>query len=309
MESNAGRITFGILLSALFSVNSALSQQITTYESQTVKTGARSMALADGIVSDKYDVTSMYSNAATLAYIQNFALLFDHSEERSIHASNENISIPFRLEKNQTIAVAASLRHVGYIGQSKDDEFKTEEFGYDFAYAVEIARGVSIGGTLDLRYGKSSTSKLWALSGLVGFYYLPAENLSFGMAFRQIGNGIIYSSDQVNTSLSSVRLPGSIDAGVAMRYPTIFRPLVMTLLASNEKIFRRDGIIYRGGGEFIFRQWLVGRIGYYFDSGQKTGSARYGIGLRVSRMNVDYSISPQAWSDELYRLSIAIGLN
>jgi len=266
------------------------------------------MAFADGIASDKYDVSSMYINAAGLAFIENTSLLLDHSEDRHIHASNENISLPLRLGKSETIAFGLSVRHVGYIGQSVEDEFKTIEYGYDIAYAKEVAKALSIGGGLNVRFGKSPASDLWAVSGHVGVFYLPSENLSFGLTARQLGNGIIYSSDQVTTTLSSSDLPESIEAGVSMRYPTKFRALMFVISASNEKVLRHDGIIYRAGGEFLFRQWLVGRIGYLFDSGSETGSVRYGVGVRFARISCDYAISPQSWSDELYRVSIAISV-
>jgi len=266
------------------------------------------MAFADGIVSDKYDVSSMYINAASLAYLENSSLMLNHSEDRSIHASNENVALPLRLGAHETIAFALSVRHVGYVGQSENEEFKTLEYGYDISYAKEVARFRSIGGTLNVRYGKSSASTLWAVSGHFGLFYLPAENLSFGLTARQLGEGIIYSSDQATTSLSTFHLPGSLEAGVSMRYPTRLSPVLFTLSASNEKIFRQDGIIYRAGGEIVLWKWLTGRMGYSFDSGSEVGAVRYGLGVRILRFSCDYAISPQSWSEELYRLTVAIAV-
>ncbi len=288
--------------------DTSFAQKITTYSSPPVAIGARSMAFADGMVSDIYDVSSMYVNAAALAYIQSSAVLYSHSEERFVHAIHENISIPLSLGAHQTMSFGISAQHVGYVGQSKNDEFKVFEYGYDMAFGVEIFREMSIGGTLNVRYGKSDASNLWAVSGLLGIVYAPSLNTSYGVAVKGIGNGIIYSSDQVSTSLSSEKLPGSVEAGITLRYPTIFRPISFTTSISNEKVFRQHGIEYRCGAEILFNGLLFMRAGYVYDSGSLVGSARYGAGLRVDRFSCDYTYSPHEWSEEFYRLTIAFGV-
>jgi hypothetical protein len=139
----------------------------------------------------------------------------------------------------------------------------------------------------------------------VGILYYPSESFSYGAVLHGVGHGITYTPDPAGTMLGLYNLPGSVDLGLTMRYPTIFRPMSFTMSLSDEKVFGEFGILYRGGLEVIFQKFLVTRIGYLFDSGARVGQVTFGLGLRTKWGNCDYAIAPQDASEQLYRFSLA----
>lgn len=303
---NFGLSLAAVLVLALF--QQVQAQKIDVQNSRPVYTGARGLAFADALVADIYDVSSMYSNAAGLAFIQRSSILIDHSVERVIGSMNENVSVPLHLGTKETIAFGLSVHHVGYVGQSKNQQYKVIEYGYDVAYATEIFEALSLGGSLNVRYGKTTPSGLWAVSGALGILYFPSPNFSYGAALRGIGNGIIYSSDQISTSLSTYHLPLGLEVGLTLRNPTLFRITTFTISLSNEKTFNVSGLIYKGGVEFLIKNVFLARFGYSYQSETKVGSPRYGAGLQVNWLTCDYSIAPFEASDEWYRLTFGVKL-
>jgi hypothetical protein len=302
--SNALRVV--IVAIVIFAVHTVtIAQETGNYESRPVLTNARSLGMGDAMVADIYDVSTMGSNPSSLAFIENRTVILDHYEDRTIHSKIENIAVPFSLGAHQMIAFAGSVRHVGYIGNTGTGDLKVLEYGYSLDYAAAVTREVSLGGALDIRYGRSDVSDAWAVSGSFGILYYPSESFSYGAVLHGIGHGITYIPDPAGTMLGLNNLPGSIDLGLTMRYPTLFRPISFTISLSDEKVFGEFGIVYRGGLEVIFNRLLVTRIGYLFESGPRIGTVSFGLGLRTKWVNCDYAIAPQEASEQLYRFSLA----
>jgi hypothetical protein len=302
----AMKLKFSVLLAcSMLLGQTTVAQRLNLYSSRVVNVGARAAGLADAFVTDTYDVTAMYWNPASLAFLQKSSVVLNHYQESVIHGMNENISFPLQLRKGETVAFGFVVNHVGYLGANKSLEFRAIQYGYDIAYAKEIIPTFSLGGALNVRYALSSASNILGVTSSVGIFYSPSQEISYGAVLSGLGSGISYVSDRTTTSLSSENLPRSLQAGASMRFPATSNATIFTLSVVNEKVFGQDGIRYKGGVEVYLLKIFALRGGYIFES-NLGGSARFGLGVRSDRFQLDYSISPNKSTDLAYQLSLAI---
>ncbi len=285
-----------------------LGQGFEDYSSRAYGGGARANSLAESFMADAYDVTSMYWNPSALAFLQNYSLVMNHSMDLSRGMMIESIASPFRIKKGEVISLGLIMHHRGYLQSSPSpSEFRVVEYGYDLAYAQELLPTLAMGARVDVRYGRGDLSNLWSISGSVGLFYSPSQEVSYGAALNNIGSCIEYSYDGSMTLLHSMNLHRSLEVGAAMRYPSEFKKPVLTLAIANEKIFTESGLIYKGGVEWFPTSSLALRVGYVYRTDPVIGSVRYGLGIALGRFKLDYATAPSHLTDRTYDVSLAIG--
>lgn len=281
-----------------------ISQTLSTYTARSNFPGARAAGFADAFTSDPYDVSSIYWNPATLAYMKQMSVILNHSQEKIIHGMEEDVTFPLRALKGEALCAGASVNHVGYLGTGSETDFRVLEYSGTVAYAREIIPAFSVGASAILQYGRTDASRLWATSSSIGIFYIPDDQMSYGASFSGIGSGILYSSDGTTTTLSEQNLPRILRAGATIRYPGEPNPTIFVLSVSNEKIFGESGVRYNGGLELWPVKFLALRGGYVVYPNQS--SARFGMGIRLARLEIDSAISPSKATDQASHFSIAL---
>jgi hypothetical protein len=294
-----------MLLLSIFPTSMAMSQTPISYTMPTLGIGARAAALADAYTADTHDASSLYWNPATLVFLQESFVVFNHRQDEASNAMNEDVAIPL-LIGDDGIALGASVSHLGYWNDSpQGPAFRFIQYDLDMAYARVIIPHLSLGISIDGTYGKTETSRLWVASASFGLLYSPSPGLSYGIAYQSVGWKIGYSFDSTSTALHKENEIQSLQMGVTLRFPrSPSKPSLFTLTAVNEKNFRDHALGYRGGIEFFPVGFLGLRIGYHVD--KTRAAARYGAGLRFDWLELDYAISPSRLDDRFHQVSLSV---
>jgi hypothetical protein len=298
---------FAALLLVLVSTAALQGQIITLYSSRPALVGARAAGMGDAYAADAYDVTSMYWNPASMVYVQNHSTIFSHILDQNINAMNDNVAFPLALRKGEAIGIGLTVNHVGKLGNASSVDFRVIQYGYDIAFAKEVIPTLSFGIGIGVRYGQSSLSNLWGISSSFGAFYSPSQEITYGVTLSGVGSGILFVSDRVTTSLSSENLPRTLQAAVAMRFPHSVDQTFLTISVANEKVFGVDGIRYRGGIEAYPVRFLALRWGYTYQK-DFFSAARYGLGIRFRKFQLDYAIAPSRLTDRAYQFSLGLFL-
>lgn len=284
----------------------AYGQSSTVYLTKPVQIGARGLALGGAMVSDNYDISGIYWNPATLAFLETSSIILSHSVERSSSLMSENLAIPLFIRKGETVGISFSVNHVGHLTKNPDVDFNVIEYGYDVAYSRRVFPTFSVGGAINVRYAVADSGKLWGVSSSVGLFYNPAPSVSYGIMISGIGTGILLTYDGTKTLLTSRNLPRSLLAGATLRYPAKPRKTILTLSVANEKIFIEDGIRYSGGIEVLSYGAIYLRAGYTVTP--VVDYAGYGVGITLDDWVLDFGIQPSALSSRFYQLTVSMDL-
>jgi hypothetical protein len=267
---------------------------------------ARDASLASAGVANAYDVNIMFSNPAGLTNLRKFFVVATHSQEKDINGRSESIAVPFRIGNNDVMAVGLVVNHTGYAKQNTRPEFRIIQYGYNIGYAKEIIPTLSLGSEIGVRYARSKASSVWAVRSSIGLYYSPSQEISYGIAYNGIGNGIGYSFDGSSTLLFSKTPPHSLQAGLAMHFPSDVKETVFSCNVLNEKVFGTSGILYKGGLEYYIIRFFALRVGYIVDQDRKT--ATFGFGVRTEPAELDFSIAPAKKTNQSLFISLSIEL-
>jgi long-subunit fatty acid transport protein len=294
-----------MLLMSVFSTAVAVSQTTVSYTTPTLGIGARAAALGDAYTADTQDASSLYWNPATLVFLQEPSVVFNHREDQESNAMNEDVAIPL-LMGDDGIALGASVSHLGYWKDSpQGPAFRFIQYDLDMAYARVIIPHLSLGLSIDGTYGKTETSRLWVASASFGLLYSPSPGLSYGIAYQGVGWKVGYSFDSTSTALHKENQIQSLQMGVTLRFPhSPSKPSLFTLTAVNEKNFRDHALGYKAGLEIFPIRFVGLRIGYHVN--KTKAAARYGVGLRLDWLQLDYAISPSRQDDRFHQVSLSI---
>jgi hypothetical protein len=294
-----------LMLLSVFSTTLAVSQTTVSYTTPTLGIGARAAALGDAYTADTQDASSIYWNPATLVFLQKPFVVLNHREDQESNAMNEEVAVPLLMGVNG-IALGASVSHLGYVKDSPiGSAFRFLQYGFDVAYARAIIPRLSLGMSIGGSYGKTETSGLWAASASFGLLYSPTPGLSYGIAYQSVGWKIRYSFDSTSTTLHKENEIQSLQMGVTLRFPhSPSKPSLFTLTAVNEKNFRDHALGYKAGLEIFPIRFIGFRVGYHVD--RTRAAARYGAGLRLDWLQLDYAISPSRQDDRFHQISLSV---
>jgi len=301
-------ITGLLLLAGLSAAPPARAQESTVYLSSPFQVGARAIGFAGAITGDNPDVSVMYGNPAALAFLDNSAIILTHTLEKSTEVMDENIAAPLFLKPGEAVGIALSLNHVGHVNTTDKNGFKVIQYGYDVGYSRRITSDLSLGGTLNVRYARSSDGKLWGLSSSFGVFYFPTPDLSYGMALNGVGSGIKYIFDGSRTLLNSENIHKSFLAGASFRFPAgAGKTRIFSLSLASEKVFDQPKIFYFGGVEVIPISFLSFRVGY-LGAANTVEYASYGMGISIGKWKLDFGATPSKQSNQIYQLTLTTSI-
>jgi hypothetical protein len=297
-------------------VNSTCSQISSENVEKHFITNARAAALADAIAADAADVTCMYWNPASLSFLQERSVVLNYSLERirgRDNVMNENVVFSLIDERGFEVGLGATHSHVGYIeAGSPLSGYDFNQGSFDLGLALALSRFSSIGIVSTIRHGRAGSQSTTVGSAVMGLMYYPSPELSYGLVYQGLGNGIEYSFDPsgFQTNPIKMRLLNSLQMGVTARFNGFntleVRPTVVISVAT-QKIWGTEGIIYKGGVEVWPISFLALRIGYW--SGTQTVAAKYGAGVRLGQWQLDYGVSPTELEPVFHQVSLAFSFS
>jgi hypothetical protein len=277
------------------------------FRPQVFGVGARSTALADTYVSEVLDVTGMYSNPAGIRMLRTSALMVSHLEEWSQNSMRDNVTLPVIRLTDQAFAVGASVNHIGKLRESPSVNYEGIQYAVSAAYAHVIAPDLTLGAGVTAHYSTASNSKLWTGFGSIGMMYTPDPVISYGLTFGSIGSNIRYQFANGTTTLFRDNLSRHLEIGATMRLPSGSRQPRVVLTFANLKVLDTDGLTYKIGIEYTPIDILSLRAGYRVDPDVAT--ARYGMGLHLRRIRLDWAIAPSKMLDQMYQVTLSYDLS
>ena len=262
---------------------------------------SRTVSLGSSQVSDAYNLNSMYSNPAAVSdlhypqQIVSSAFYDPYQNISSVHIASHLIS-----EGDHSVNIGASFGSSG-LGHGNDNHaeaLRFRQYDFDMNYAYALTHAVSVGTMLRFAIGESSQtgSYEWAGTSLVGIYYSPSSEVQYGVVYKGsfaydfMGYDFRYISHDGLTRVQREKLPHRFEMGASFRYPSTLSKPFLVLSLSNEKTVGRYGVIYKGGVEVSPVTYLALRGGYLMDA--KHHSSRFGIGLFIGRVQLDYTFVP-----------------
>lgn len=308
MTRSRNRFVTVILLLLPVLSGTARGQESTVYLSAPFQVGARVVGFAGAIAGDNPDVSVMYGNPAALAFLENSSIILTHTLEKSTDVMDENIAAPLFLRHDEVVGIALSVNHVGHLSNTTKNGFMVMQYGYDVGYSRRVTPDLSLGGTLNVRYARSSDSKLWGLSSSFGVFYYPTADVSYGAALTDVGSGIKYIFNGTNTLLNSENMSKSFIAGAAFRFPAITGAnRIFTINLAARKVFDHPNIFYFGGVEILPISVLVLRVGY-LAAASTVEYASFGAGFRFDKWKLDFGATPSKASNQIYQLTLTTSI-
>lgn len=252
--------------------------------------GARNAAMADALISESNDISAMYLNPASLIFVKERSFFFNHGQLRNNLGMSENIAVPLLNISPVTLSLGLESYHLGYLKEnSAFPEQHIFELGYNLTAATNIiAPTFSVGATLGFQYGKTDYSKVWSTFYSIGINYSPSADINYGLALSGLGDDIRYM--QADSLLyAEKKIPNKkLVLGASMKYPSSssLRRTTFVLALANEKIFGKDGLLYKAGIEIRPWQFISFRLGYVF--GPDVSEPRFGTGINLKPLILEY---------------------
>ncbi len=291
MEMNLKNLFYLMLLTIMLP-GIARSQSNTQYTNfgqfvQDPNVGARNAGLANANIAEYHDITSMYENPATIAFLGSPSIVFNHLQG-SVRQTQENLAFPILYGQNQMLAFSAQVFNFGELVQSNTRGWR---FGmeYDLAYAHKVTSTLSLGGLAAFQRGVvSGYNQVTAASYDIGLDYVPSGGFSYGLTFSNLGTGVNFPNGE--TLAVQTALPRTIGIGATMRFPStesILNPFLIISMAT-EKTFNPAQNFYRGAIEYIPVSFLSLRFGYVAGAGYNEPT--FGIGLHTFPVALDVAL-------------------
>jgi hypothetical protein len=273
--------------------------------------GARAVGLADSYVAESTDPGAMYWNPAALAFIRRPAIVFNYALERIYHQDNimtENVVLPAFFENDWTMGIGLTLSHVGVVTEigGPVSGLAFQQYGVEIGVAKRITPALSLGVLGSGRYGRTPALALGAASSSIGVFYAPSPEISYGMSFQGIGGGIEYLAINGVSIPSRAKYEKSFQMGLSANIPSREERRVVTLILSNQKILDKAGVIYKAAVEIVPVRFLMLRTGYWL--GPESVAAKFGAGIRVGRIQLDYGGSYTDLEPRSHQLSLSYQL-
>jgi hypothetical protein len=294
---------FVLTLVAVFPVS---SQPTYRYDARPSGNGARGTAFADAYSADASDVNSMYSNPASLCFLKTSSISVSHLHDWTYQTFQQNIAAPFQISQGIVAALGVNISTAGYLHPTPlVGDVRFSQYGLDLGYAMKISSTLSLGAVVGIRYGKAENSPLGSTWLTVGAFYSPTPALTYGAVFRGGGTGLSYVFEHGTTTVErQQRLPRTFELGAALSFPATSREPWVNLALASEKSFPDNENRIKGGCEVLPFKFCALRLGY--GVGPKTVAARYGVGIKMSWLQLDYSISPSELEEQFDAISLSI---
>lgn len=303
--SNRHRVVIALVLILSFQ---AEGQQY--WESDQLSgAGARARSMADAYGTEVTDISAMFWNPASPALLERHQILFSALHAWNGQAIRGVIAAPFRLSKTSSLGLALSGTRVS---------FPTEDMGRllgqhvsaDLVSATELTSTLAAGVGWRLQHGRTSRESMWVSSFSGGLLYAPSPEISYALVYSNVGSGARIVSDTLMPSSLAVHkepLGSLLHMSIAMRFPSSRLNRIITLILANEKEIGERGIRYRGAFEVLVIRSIALRAGYIVTPAMS--GARYGLGVMLDPVQIDYAVSPAAGRQQFHELTLMFGLN
>lgn len=272
----------------------------------------RTMSLGEANLADGYDYSEMSLNPALLLFTQHQPDLY----LTSFQSWNTNLGVQYLgapvVTADRYAAAAGFLFHhkgvgsLNYLGKARHPLPDYDFYQFSAGYAIRLGKSVGLGSTSYLSLSNHSGKQYWNYSADFGLAYKPTKSIGYGIAFRGLGTGTRYRIGPGGEYILSNRLlPQSLEIGGTMDFPNQMDNKLLSLSLSNEKVFGRDGVWYRGGLEILPVPYLTVRGGYIYS--QHHHGPRFGTGIKTSSFRIDYGVSyNKALDDRAHQLSVSV---
>jgi hypothetical protein len=292
-----------ILLCAVMSSQHAFSQETLKDVGGAPPVSARAAVLGDAYVAEATDAGDAFGNPATPIFLSGPSVSLGHSLERKDVMMRENMAIAFPFTQTRALGIGVSVAHTGYLEDSPrtTTEMKILQYLFDIGYAQRISPSLGVGVSLGLRYANSEGYHSTELNPSVGVIYAPSPEVSYGLVYSDRGSFLEYTHDSSSVSWNTGDLRRSLQIGLTLRLRLWRRDPTLTMALANEKILSVGGLTYKGGAEFRPSQYVAFRMGYFVTPDK--AYARYGVGLILKPLRIDYSISPSYFSDRFHDMT------
>jgi tetratricopeptide (TPR) repeat protein len=244
----------------------------------------------------------MYWNPAGISQIENFAITGTHGIWL-IGTYHEFFGVAKSLSRLGSIGLNATYLGTGNIKSYDDSNVSGEDYTANslsagLAYALRVAKNMSIGLNLKSIHENIRGKKAWAFAADIGsLYQFKNKKISIGMSVQNLGSRITFVDE-------SYGLPTILRLGVSYR--------LSKQIVSLDINFPQDNVVnIRVGTECWFWDMLALRLGYRTiaikDINAIAGLSA-GLGFRIRNFCVDYAFVPYGDLGGTHRISLSYGL-
>jgi len=253
--------------------------------------GARAIGMGSAFTSIADDVTSIYWNPAGLSELNHKESLFMHTDYLA------DI-------KSEYLAQAQLLKYGGcgfsllylYTTDIRRDEFGKEHGSFNnydscisLAYGYNLNSNISLGLSSKIirRCLDTNTSNSFGID--IGGLY-KRDNLRLGAVIQNLGLRMKFRDESD---------PMPINFKLGAGYKLLDKTL--TLAVDIDKPIDAN-LSINLGAEYLYKDTIVGRIGYQF--GRDVGGLSTGIGFKFSNYRLDYAFAPYDKLGNTHRISL-----
>jgi hypothetical protein len=278
------------------------------------KAESRTIAMGNAGIADPYSNASMNLNPALLSFaVYNRSFNINSNQNWDNLIVYHMLTFPALQAGKHSFVLQAGLHH------QSTDEFNllTDRelidpdiaiFQVDAGYAFRISDVFSVGAFQNVTYSTNKNGQYWTYYANLGLIYNPVGTVSYAAVFRGLGRSPIYEFLENDvTILGSQALRQSLEIGATIRYPDQTDMPYLAISFSNEKRFGEDGMWYKAGVEVKPVSLVSLRSGLMFKPEDRLFIPRYGLGLNLAFIHLDYSASPRSvYGEHFHQLGLMI---
>lgn len=218
---------------------------------------------------------------------------------------NENVVVSLLQDNGLALGLGTTHSHVGHLeAGSPLLGYSFNQWSFDLGVATTLSRFLSVGGMSTFRYGKAGSQNSIVVSSTLGVMYYPSPEISYGLTYQGIGDGIEYVFDTTETSTNPVKtkLSRSLEIGATLRFDARGDHPSAVFTIATQRMLEKKSLIYKGGLELWPIDFLALRIGYWI--GTQTVAGRYGGGVRGGQWQLDYGVSTTKLEPMFHQVSL-----
>lgn len=300
------KVVLGLTLAFVFWAQSAsFSQSAVGYDFLRTDIGARPSAMGGAFVAVRGDIHSINYNPAGLSAL--------HERQGTVSYLNHLLDFqsgflgyvqPIR---KGTGAVAINFYDFGTFEGRDENDLETGDFGANglvlsAGYSEEVLQNFSVGLTGKyIRFQIDNFNASAVAADLGAIYSLPQQALSFGFGIFNLGT----------TTSAFIDTKDDLPMNLQLGFTKNLEHLPVMVSGALVK-FNDENLDFRIGGEISVSEKLLLRLGYN-SVGQdqnvdtdkdKFAGVSFGFGVKLNKINLDYSLSSFGEVGSLNRLSV-----